>query len=449
MNAVWLRFLPNFMRERLDGRRHVQQAMGNTGWLFADRVLRLAVGMVITIGMARVFGPAEFGQFNFAVAFVALFSQIATLGLDGIVVRNLVHDPAQKNRILGSAFVLKVCGSLVTVALCAAAIALLPAQSAETRTLVTILAFGLLFQSVDVVDYWFQSTVSSKYVVLAKAPAFLSFAMVRLLLLLGPASLAAFAWAQSLELLIAAVGLVVAYQRLGGRLREWRALYDYALVLLRESWPLILAGLSVVLYMKIDIVMLGAMSGDRETGLYSAAARLSEGFYFLPMIIVSSLTPMLLRARASGAEQYRQSLLKLYVLMVRISLAIAVPLLVFSPLLVEVLYGAQYRESAAILQVHVWAAVAVFLGVASSQYLTAEGWQKLSLYRTVSGLIVNVLLNLALIPAYGAMGAAVATLISYFVATFSIIVSRDGATQGQLMLRAMNPFIALGLRAVK
>ncbi|MCI0663328.1 MAG: flippase, partial [Acidobacteria bacterium] len=247
--------------------------------------------------------------------------------------------------------------------------------------------------------------------------------------------------------LVAAIGLIVAYERLGGRLRAWRAHYDYSRVLLKESWPLILAGLSVVLYMKIDVVMLGKMSGDREVGLYSAASRLSEAFYFLPMIIVSSLTPMLLRARASGAEHYRASLLKLYVLMVRLSLAIAVPFLILAPMLVEILYGSQYSESAAILQVHVWASVAVFLGVASSQYLVAEGKQKLSLYRTLVGLVINVGMNLVLIPEYGAMGAAIATLISYFVATFLILVVRDGAAQGRLMLRALNPAIVLGVRS--
>jgi PST family polysaccharide transporter len=166
------------------------------------------------------------------------------------------------------------------------------------------------------------------------------------------------------------------------------------------------------------------------------------------MIIVSSLNPLLLRARASGAEQYRKSLLKLYVLMVRLSLAIALPLLILAPLLIETLYGIQYSESTAVLQVHVWAAVAVFLGVASSQYLTAEGKQKLSLYRTLAGLAVNVGLNLELIPKYGAMGAAIATLISYFVAVFSMVVTKSGAAQVRLMLRAMNPVIFLGLRPV-
>jgi len=174
---------------------------------------------------------------------------------------------------------------------------------------------------------------------------------------------------------------------------------------------------------------------------------LSEGFYFIPMILVSSVAPMLLRARARSAEQYMQGQFRLYVLMVRLSLVIAVPLAIVSPSLIELLFGANFSESSAVLRVHIWAAIAVFLGVASSQYLTNEGLQKLSLYRTLAGLVLNILLNLLLIPVYGALGAAIATLISYFFATFSIMISPRGGGQGVLMLRALNPAAFLGVKA--
>jgi PST family polysaccharide transporter len=256
-----------------------------------------------------------------------------------------------------------------------------------------------------------------------------------------------FAWAQALEVLVAAIGLLVVYRYLGGGVADWRPGYVQALALIRECWPLIFAGLSVMLYMKVDIVMLGKISGDRSAGIYSAATRLSEGFYFIPMIIASSIAPVLLRARARSPEQYLQGLFRLYLLMVRMSLVIAVPLAVVSPLLIELLFGSDFSESADVLRVHVWVAIAVFLGVASSQYLTNEGLQKLSLYRTLIGLVINILLNLFLIPAYGAVGAAIATLVSYFIATFSIIISRQGAGQGFLMLRALNPAAILGFRA--
>ena len=446
MSASWLKYLPSILRDRLEGRSGLQQAVGNSGWLMLDKGLRLVLGLVIGIWMARALGPVKFGQFNYALAFVALFSSIASLGLDGVLVRNLVNAPEAANQTLGSALLLKLAGSLLAVFLCVASIMLVNPGDHGMQILVAVISLGMIFQAFDVIDFWFQSRVVSKYAVIARLPSLLVFSGVRVILILGGLSLTLFAWAQTLEILFAAIGLLVVYHYLGGHITEWRPAYTQMLALIRECWPLIFAGLSVMLYMKVDIVMLGKMSGDRSAGIYSAATRLSEGFYFIPMIIASSVAPMLLRARARNREQYQQGLLKLYIFMVRVSLAIAVPLAVVSPLLIEVLFGNEFSESSTVLRVHVWASIAVFLGVASSLYLTNEGLQKLSLYRTLAGLVINILLNLLLIPAYGAVGAALATLCSYFVATFTIIVSRQGLGQGFLMLRALNPATILGFR---
>jgi PST family polysaccharide transporter len=439
MRRSWITYLPAFLRTRLEGRDHLQQAVGNTGWLLLDRILRVSIGLVIGIWMARALGPAQFGQFNYALAFVALFSSIATLGLDGICVRNLVNSPDAKETILGCVAILKMAGAFVAILLCLGSICLVEPDNSQMRLLVSIISLGLLFQSFDAIDFWLQSKLMSKFVVLAKLPALLIFFALRVLLLLNVATLTALAWAQSLEVLAGGLGLIVVYQRLGNRLTGWRPALAYSIRLIRESWPLILAGLSVLLYMKIDVVMLGRMSGDRETGLYSAASKLSEGFYFLPMIISSSLAPLILKARASGHAAYMEGMLRLYVLMVRLSLGITVPLALASPLLIAAFFGPSYVDAVPILRVHIWAAIAVFLGVASSQYLTNEGRQKISLYRTLIGLAINVSLNFLLIPDFGAIGAAVATLISYSIATFSIFLFQHGREQANLMVIALNP----------
>lgn len=449
MNANWLKYLPRLVRDHLEGRHHLQQAIGNSGWLLLDKILRMAASLVIGIWMARVLGPVQFGQFNYALAFVALFAPIATLGLDGIVVRNLVMERESPQATLGSVAVLRLLGALAAVILCNATVMWFKPDDSLAHLLVLIISLGLIFQSTDVVDCWFQSRVTSRYIVLAKLPALLGFFGVRILLLLGAFSLYMFAWAQILELLMGAFGVLAAYRICGNSFRQWHPDFNHALALLREAWPQALAGLSVMLYMKIDVVMLQSMAGDRATGIYSAATRLSEGIYFIPMIVVSSLAPMLVRSREIGRDHYFQTLSKLYVTMVRLSLTITVIILAVSPWLVEALYGTAYTESVAVLQIHIWASIPVFLGVASSQYLTNEGYQTLSLYRTLVGLIVNVALNLALIPQHGAMGAAIATLISYSIATFSILLSPFARSQCHLMLRAMQPRVIFGLSRPK
>jgi PST family polysaccharide transporter len=446
MNANWLKLLPGFLRKRLEGRHGLQAAVGNTAWLMTDKVLRLVLGLVIVIWMARVLGPEKFGQYSFALAFAALFTSIATLGLDKVVVRDLVRTVDGRERIIGSAALLKVVGAGFAILMCNLTALIIVPDNQETRLLVAIISLGLLFRAFDVIDFWFQSRVASRYVVMARMPALLIFSMLRIFLILGAFSLSFYAWAYTLEILFAGVGLLIVYIMQGNRVLEWRPVVRNGVALLRECWPLIFAGLSVMLYMKIDVVMLGRMSGNEAAGVYSAATRLTEGFYFIPMIIASSIMPMLVRARETGIQLYMDGLSKLYLLMVRISLAIAVPLALIAPALIEMLFGSGYVESSSVLRIHVWASVAVFLGVASSQFLTLEGLQKLSLYRTLIGLVVNIVLNLMLIPVHGASGAAIATLVSYFIATFSIMIPSDGVQQGVLMLKAMNPLTVLGLK---
>jgi PST family polysaccharide transporter len=446
MNANWLKFLPGFLRKRLEGRHGLQAAMGNTAWLMTDKVMRLVLGLVVTVWMARVFGPKVFGQYSFALAYVALFTSIAALGLDKVVVRDLVRAVDGRERIIGSAALLKFLGAVFAILACNLTALLVVPDNQETRLLVAIISLGLLFKVFDVVDFWFQSQVASRYVVMARLPALLVFFVLRVFLLLGTFSLSFFAWAYTLEILFAGVGLLIVYSVQGKRIFEWRPAVDNAVALIRECWPLIFAGLSVMLYMKIDVVMLGSMSGDVAAGVYSAATRLTEGFYFIPMIIASSIMPMLVRAREAGTGPYMDGLSRLYLIMVRISLGITIPLALFAPSLIGLLYGAEYGESSGVLRIHIWASVAVFLGVASSQFLTLEGLQKLSLYRTLTGLVINIVLNLLLIPEHGANGAAIATLVSYFIATFSIMIPRKGMQQGVLMLQAMNPLAVLGLK---
>ena len=173
MNQSWTRLLPSFIRSRLEGRQTLQKIISNTGWLFADRALRMGVGLLVSVWVARYLGPTQFGQLNYVIAFVALFATFATLGLDGIVVREVVRNPAAEWEILGSAFMLKLCGGALTAVGAVVFISVLRPGDILSRWLVGIVAAGAVFQAFDVIDFWFQSQVLSKYVVLAKNGAFL------------------------------------------------------------------------------------------------------------------------------------------------------------------------------------------------------------------------------------------------------------------------------------
>ena len=421
MNASWVKYLPGFIRTRLESRLGLQAIIGNTGWLFADKILRMGVGLLVSVWIARYLGPEQFGLWNFAIAFAALFGAFATFGLDGIVVRELVKNPERQNELLGSAFALKLTGGVITLLIALFAISVVRGGDTHTLWLVGLSAAGFIFQSANVVDYYFQAKVQSRYTVYAANGAFALMTLVKIVLLLTSAPLIAFAWAGLGEVALTAVFLMAAYQANHHSIREWQYSGLVARELLKDSWPLLLAGLAVMLYMRVDLVMLQQMAGDREVGIYAAATRLSEVWYFLPVVIVASVSPSIIKCRAADPDLYISRFRQLYFLMVWLAIGVSLPFSLLSGWIVGVLYGIEFKEAAPVLAIHLWASVAVFLGVASNQYLLVEQLQKISFYRTLIGLVCNIALNLILIPRMGAMGAAIATIISYFTAVFSLL----------------------------
>jgi polysaccharide transporter, PST family len=390
----------------------------NTGWLFVDRIMRMAVELFVSIWVARYLGSQQFGLFNYAIAFVALFNAISTLGLDSIVVRSLVLNPEDKEKILGTTFFLKLLGGVFVFLLSCIAIFVLRHDNNLTILLVIILSSTFIFQSLNTVDFWFQSQLESKYTIFAKSSAFIIANILKVNLIVFQAPLIAFGWVAFTEILLASVGLFFAYQVRGYSLWTWRLNFKEAKVLLRESWPLILSSLSVIVYFKIDQIMLGEMIGDEAVGIYSAATRISEVWYFIPMAIVASVAPSIYSAKESSEALYYQRIEKLIRLLVLISIIIALPISFMSGAIVSMTYGNVYAEAGNILSIHIWASLLVFMGVATSCWFIAEGLSHLSLVRTFIGASTNVLLNLFLIPKYSGVGAAVATLISYTCADF-------------------------------
>ena len=188
--------------------------------------------------------------------------------------------------------------------------------------------------------------------------------------------------------------------------------------------------------MKIDQVMLKSL-GSKQVGIYSAASRISESWYFIPVAIVTSVFPAIIQVRKTDIDRYKTRLQNLYDLLVLISLPVAVLVSIFANSIISILYGNQYDGAGAMLSIHIWSGIFVFLGSASSQYLLAEGFTMVSFSRTAFGALINVLLNLWLIPLYGGWGASMATLIAYASATFFLVFIPKTKEQGILMLKSL------------
>jgi len=418
MNAAWLKYLPGFLRNRLEGRHSMQQAVGNSGWLLLDRVVRSGMTFIIIIWLARYLGPQQFGIFNYVLAIVAISNALATFGIEAIVIRELVHSPSERNEILGTAFAIKLLGGGIAFIAAITVIRWLRPDEPAMLWLVGIAAAGSFFLALDVIDYWFRSAVQSKYTVIARVISAVILTLAKVALLVFKAPLSAFIVATFAEVALSGVLLIVMYKVRVGRILALNFTITRAVSLLKNSWPLFFSVMAVMIYMKIDQVMIGEMLGEQEVGTYSAAVRLVEMWYIVPAIIASSTFPSLYKLKFNNPERYMWRMQQFLDFMVIVPVMAAILTSLVAEQLVVFIYGSEYRDAVAVLQIYIWNSVFVFLMVATGSYLIAENKTIFMLFRYTLGMLINITLNWLLIPVYGIEGSAIATLIAYLFAAY-------------------------------
>jgi O-antigen/teichoic acid export membrane protein len=409
----------------------------NTGWLMFGKIL----SMVINLMIANYLGAISFGDLSFADALTAIIAAVGTLGLDSFIIREIIQEPEKKDEILGTSLLLRVAVNVLLVPLSVLIYVVFHHFSGRTdhslTWIVFFLAFASFFKSFNVIDSYFQSQVASKYVVKVQNICVIISACIKVLLVIFHLRVIYFAVALAFDGFILAFGLVWMYRRRGFHIRQWTFSRGRAISLLQQSFPLILSAVMVSIYMKIDQVMLKTV-GSAEVGIYSAAAKLSEAWYFIPIAIVTSVFPAIIHARKTDLPRYTKRLGNLYDLLIFISLPVALFISFFGNDIINFLYrNHQYEGAGPMLSIHIWSGVFVFLGSASSQYLLAEGYTIISFQRTALGAVLNVLLNLWLIPLYGGVGASIATLIACIFSTFYLLFLPKTRQQGLMMLKSL------------
>lgn len=391
----------------------------NTIWLSGDQVLRLAMGFFVGAWVARYLQPQQYGLLNYAIGFVGLFSPLAYLhDLNQIVIRDITLEPKSKNEILGTSFVIKIFGSLVTLVISITAIFCLRNNDHISQLLVIILSLTTLFYSFNTIDCWFQHQLQSKYTVIAKNATFVIITLIKICLIYIHAPLIAFAWLILLEGLVNSLASVIAYYINGQDLTAWSASLARAKKLITNSWPLILSGLAISVYLRIDQIMLGEMIGDYAVGIYSIAVRLSEICCFLPSAIVTSVLSSIISIKNHSESEFYKKIQNLFNIMVLMAYILAFSMIFMSKIIVNLVYGENYAATSDVVIIHIWSITFMFLGFAKNIWVISENKGVYTMISTFSGAIINILLNLWLIPYYQAIGAAIATLISYAFADY-------------------------------
>jgi PST family polysaccharide transporter len=415
---------PSFSRlamsvfEIIRSRVGVRDSISNIGWLSGDRFLRMFGAVLVGTLVARYLGPAQFGLLNYGIAIYGMFNVISSLGLDQLVVRDMALDESGEPVILGSSFLLKAVASVLTTIAAIIAADLLEPGNRVLIEIVALMSIASISQALDVIDFFFQARTRSRYAVVPRNVAFVLGSVARVIAVFARLDLLVFAWIAALEVLLGEIGLAISYFRFRRGLPRWSWHLGWAKSILMESWPLLVSTLMVTVYMRSDQILLGRLGTKAIVGQYTAAIRLSEIWYSIPVIICASVMPRLLKTRELNPARYYKRLQRLYEGMIFISLILAVITQFVAPLVIRILYGSDFAPAAGILRVHIWTGIFVFIGSVSGIQFVQEKLTVSTMQRTVMGAILNLILNLLWIPRWGGMGSAMATLVAQSLASY-------------------------------
>ena len=401
----------------LSKQSNFRKYFANTSWLLGERIIRMGVSLFVGIYVARYLGPERFGLLSYANSFVGLFTAIATLGLDGIIVRELVKLSEQRDKLLGTSFLLKIAGALVMWLIILITL-LLANNDLQTNTIIAIIAFGVIFQAFNVIDFAFQAEVKSKYVVHVHFAQLIFSSIIKLAFVINNVSLIWFAVMYCLDAVILALGLVYIYLNKHGSIQRWRWDSKIASRLLLDGWPLMFSYMSYLVYAKIDRIMIKEMLDEYSVGVYSAAYVLYEAPLFISLVIAKSVYPLLV-------EYYQENKNKLFTYyktlssyMTLLSYMIVMFIYIFNEELIKLTFGDSFEESSGILVLLSFGLIPMFNAFLRSSYITISGNQRIILYTTLFSSIVNIILNYFLINIYGIIGAAYATVSTQILSLF-------------------------------
>jgi O-antigen/teichoic acid export membrane protein len=427
--------LGKFVSKYIGGDKSRLNYAAGAFWLFVEKGIKFLAELLVGFYLARHLGAEKFGLLNFAVSYVILFQGISTLGFNEILVRELMHYQNQRSAILSTALLLRFAASFFFI-FCIQLFAI--PFDMPSRVLVFIISLSIFFRSFEIFTPYFQSVVKAEQVAFVQIAITVIGSALKILFIRLGSDLTYFAWVYTAEWLLLGAGLYTIY-RINRNDWKWTFRKNWSMRLLKNSWYLMLSAAAVNLYMRLDQVMIRQMVDDSANGFYSAAVRLSEIWYILPTILCAILFPAILNARKKDTALYNVRMEQLNAFLFWLALIISVTLAPFSDELIVLLYGAEYAPAGIVLKYHIWSSIFVFFGVSSGYWLIAEKFEKVSLYRTLAGLSINLVLNFLLIPRYGIVGAAVATLIGQITASVicMLLIKR---TRGIIFIQAKSIF---------
>lgn len=393
------------------------RVVSNAKWMIAEQAVQMLVSLIIGMITARYLGPANYGVINYCVAYVSFFTAIAGLGIEAIVVKELVAHLDREGEIVGSSIFLRTGAGLLSII----SIMLILFFVDEGNTLILRVGFlqsmVLVFRAFEIFDFWFQSKLQSKYSSILKSISYVLVALYKVYILIAGKSVEWFAFSTSLDFLIIAILLTGAYFKHGGvKLSVSR---DVSRLLISQGYHFMISNLIITVYAQMDKIMIKHYMSEADVGLYSAAIMICTYWHLVPTAIINSVRPVIMELKASGnEEQYKRRLQQLYTLLTWLGFGVSTVVSLLAKWIMLIAYGETYVSASGALIIAIWYTTFSTLGVARGNWLVCEDKNKYAKWFVLFGAITNVILNAVLIPIMGIEGAAVATLITQIVVCY-------------------------------
>lgn len=416
----------------------------NAAWIIGVRIVQSILALLISMLTARYLGPSNYGLISYASSVVAFVVPIMQLGLPSILVQEIVNKPEQEGEILGTSIVLSIISSFACMLGVVTFANVVNAGEATTIIVCALYSLLLLAQAIEIVQYWFQAKLASKYVSITSLIAYATVSAYKIYLLVTEKSIYWFAVSNALDYTIISIALLVIYRRLSSsRLRFSTTL---AKELFSKSRYYIVSNMMVTIFAQTDRIMLKLMVDDAAAGYYSAAVSCASMTSFVFAAIIDSMRPMIFESKKADNAAFERNVSRLYCAIIYLSLAQSVAMTLFSPLIVTILYGSAYQYTVGILRILVWYTTFSYMGSVRNIWILAENKQKYLWIINLSGAVTNVVLNALLIPLIGGIGAAVASLITQVFTNVIIgFVIRPISHNNKIMFNGLNPKLMSGL----
>ena len=416
----------------------------NAAWIIGCKVVKAVLAFVVTMLTARYLGPEKYGTINYAASLVTFAGSIMYLGLNSTLVYEFSSDQEHEGEILGTALVMCLLSSL----LCILGIITFSfvANHGERETILVCILYSLMlvFQAMELTQYWFQYKLISKFVSLSMTASYFVVAAVQIFLLLSKKSIYLFSVSYALDFFLIALFLIVLYKRKGGAPLHFSL--ERAEKLFLRSRYYILSSLMVVIFTNTDKVMLKLMLGSEPTGYYSAAVTCTNSLAFIFAAIMASYQPVIFESRKASVEKFEHYMTQLYSVIIYLSFIISIGIFTFSPLIVKLMYGTSYAPSVPALRITIWYTTFSYIGSTRDIWMLANGKEQLIWKLNLLGALANIVLNLILIPVYGIQGAAIASLCTQVFTNVVLgFIIKDIKRNNEVLIKSLDIRILLRL----